>query len=53
MKKDTEASFTSERLAFHSTLLRKILTLDSEGNPSNSDKDSGPSKRIGKHIAHN
>lgn len=45
------AKFTSERLAFHATLLSRILTLDSEGNPSNSDKDSGPSKKISKHIA--
>ncbi|MBN5091548.1 restriction endonuclease [Stenotrophomonas maltophilia] len=49
--KKVKAKFAAERLAFHAALLNKILTLDEDGNPSNSDSASGPSKKISKHIA--
>lgn len=43
--------FAAERASFHATLLRKTLTLNASGIPSNADKGSAVSSNIAKSIA--
>lgn len=51
--KNDSALIAAARKLFHEQLVAKrVLVLDSNGVPSNSDKDSDPSCEIGKLIAH-
>lgn len=43
--------FSEERASFHAALLRRILTLDSDGVPSNADSGNAVSKKIAMSIA--
>lgn len=45
-----EAFFTEARRGFHAALLKSILRTDSNGVPSNADKDSKPSVSIARGI---
>lgn len=51
MTSGMDTLFTAERASFHAALLRKTLTLDADGVPSNADRGSVVSKNIAKSIA--
>lgn len=51
MTSSMETLFAAERASFHAALLRKTLTLDADGVPSNADRGSLVSKNIAKSIA--
>lgn len=49
--KNTGALFAEARKAYHAALLSSVLTIDSNGIPSNADKDSRTSVNIAKGIS--